>query len=56
MKDADLDNAVDAALFGKFMHQGQICMSINRIVVQESIADEFVKKFVKKASKLKAGD
>lgn len=56
MKDADLDNAVDAALFGKFMHQGQICMSINRIVVQEDIADEFVKKFVEKAKKLKAGD
>jgi aldehyde dehydrogenase (NAD+) len=38
------------------MHQGQICMSINRIVLQEDIADEFVEKFVKKAKKLKAGD
>jgi aldehyde dehydrogenase (NAD+) len=56
MKDADIDQAVDAALFGKFMHQGQICMSINRIVLQENIADEFVEKFVKKAEKLKAGD
>jgi aldehyde dehydrogenase (NAD+) len=56
MKDADIDQAVDAALFGKFMHQGQICMSINRIVLQEDIADEFVEKFVKKAEKLKAGD
>ncbi|SCY07015.1 aldehyde dehydrogenase (NAD+) [Nonlabens sp. Hel1_33_55] len=56
MKDADVDNAVDAALFGKFMHQGQICMSINRIVLQEDIADEFVEKFVEKAKKLKAGD
>jgi aldehyde dehydrogenase (NAD+) len=56
MKDADVDQAVDAALFGKFMHQGQICMSINRIVLQEDIADEFVEKFVKKAKNLKAGD
>jgi aldehyde dehydrogenase (NAD+) len=38
------------------MHQGQICMSINRIVLQEDIADEFVEKFVKKAKNLKAGD
>lgn len=56
MKDADIDKAVDAAVFGKFMHQGQICMSINRIVLQEDIADEFVKQFVAKTKKLKVGD
>ena len=56
MKDADVDNAVAAALYGKFMHQGQICMSINRIVVHEDIADEFVEKFVKGTKKLKVGD
>ncbi|WP_194852421.1 aldehyde dehydrogenase family protein [Nonlabens antarcticus] len=56
MSDANIDQAVDAALFGKFMHQGQICMSINRIVLQEDIADEFVEKFVNKAKTLKAGD
>jgi len=56
MKDADIDKAVDAAVFGKFMHQGQICMSINRIVLHEYIADDFVEKFVKKVKKLKAGN
>lgn len=56
MKDADIDNAVDAAIFGKFMHQGQICMSINRLVIHKDIADEFVSKFVKKAKALKSGD
>ncbi|ALM20598.1 aldehyde dehydrogenase [Nonlabens sp. MIC269] len=56
MEDADVDQAVKAALYGKFMHQGQICMSINRIVVHESIADEFVEKFVEGTKKLKVGN
>lgn len=56
MKDADVEKAVNAAMFGKFMHQGQICMSTNRFVVHESIADEFVKKFTEKTEALKYGD
>ncbi|MFL1897187.1 aldehyde dehydrogenase family protein [Aquimarina sp. 2-A2] len=56
MKDADIEKAVDAAIFGKFMHQGQICMSINRLVIHEDVADEFVSKFVKKAKALKSGN
>ncbi|WP_378185605.1 aldehyde dehydrogenase family protein [Aquimarina sp. W85] len=56
MKDANIDEAVAAAIFGKFMHQGQICMSINRLVIHEEIADEFVSKFTKKVNKLKVGD
>lgn len=55
-EDADLDLAVDAGLFGKFMNQGQICMSINRFVVQDSIADEFIEKFIRKTKELKFGD
>ncbi len=55
-EDADIDRAVNAAVFGKFMNQGQICMSINRIIVQDSIADEFVDKFLAKTKKLKYGD
>jgi acyl-CoA reductase-like NAD-dependent aldehyde dehydrogenase len=56
LDDADLDQAVNAAAFGAFMNQGQICMSTERIVVDEKIADAFVKKFAAKASKLPAGD
>jgi vanillin dehydrogenase len=56
LDDADLDQAVDAAAFGAFMNQGQICMSTERIIVDEKIADAFVAKFAAKAAKLPAGD
>ncbi|MDT0677853.1 aldehyde dehydrogenase family protein [Autumnicola musiva] len=56
LKDADIENAVNAVVFGKFMHQGQICMAINRILVQEDIAEEFVEKFIEKTRKLKHGN
>ena len=55
-EDADIEKAVDAAVFGKFMNQGQICMSINRFVVQDSIADEFIDRFIEKTKELKFGD
>ncbi len=56
LDDADLDQAVKAAAFGSFMHQGQICMSTERIVVDERVADDFVRRFAAKASSLPAGD
>ncbi len=56
LEDADVDAAVSAATFGAFMHQGQICMSTERLVVDEKIADEFVAKLAARASKLPAGD
>jgi acyl-CoA reductase-like NAD-dependent aldehyde dehydrogenase len=56
MGDADLEYAVDAATFGAFLHQGQICMSARRIIVARPIADEFVEKLVAKTKGLKAGD
>jgi acyl-CoA reductase-like NAD-dependent aldehyde dehydrogenase len=56
LDDADLDQAVDAAAFGAFMNQGQICMSTERIIVDEKVADAFVARFAAKASKLPAGD
>ncbi|MEY4039753.1 MAG: hypothetical protein RLZZ52_621 [Actinomycetota bacterium] len=56
LDDADIDGAVNAAVFGAFMYQGQICMSTERFVVDESIADEFVKKFAERARNLPAGD
>ena len=56
LSDADVDQAVDAAIFGKFLHQGQICMMINRIIVHEDVYEEFTEKFVKRANNLKSGD
>jgi acyl-CoA reductase-like NAD-dependent aldehyde dehydrogenase len=56
LADADVDNAVNAAAFGGFLHQGQICMSTRRIIVEKSIAQDFTKKFVKKVSTFKVGN
>ncbi len=50
LEDADLDEAVKAAAFGAFMNAGQICMSTERIIVVDAIADEFVRRLSKKAS------
>ncbi|MEC7290851.1 MAG: aldehyde dehydrogenase [Pseudomonadota bacterium] len=55
LDDANLDEAVNAAVFGAFMNQGQICMSTERIIVQKSVADEFVSKFQARVSALKTG-
>lgn len=56
LDDADIDDAVNGAAFGCFANSGQICMSTERIVVDEKIADEFVKKFGDKARNLPVGD
>jgi len=56
LEDADIDGAVNAAAFGAFMNQGQICMSTERVIVDEKIADEFVAKFAVKASALPVGN
>ena len=56
LEDADLDAAAAAANFGSFMNQGQICMSTDRIIVDEAVADVFVQKLVARAAPLVAGD
>ncbi|RKT54940.1 aldehyde dehydrogenase family protein [Saccharothrix australiensis] len=56
LDDADLDHAVNAAAFGVFMNSGQICMSGDRLLVHEKIADEFTARFVTKVASLPAGD
>jgi acyl-CoA reductase-like NAD-dependent aldehyde dehydrogenase len=56
LEDADLDEAVKAAAFGAFMNQGQICMSTERIIVVEAVADAFVEKFQAKVATLTVGD
>lgn len=56
LDDADLDDAVDGAAFGCFANSGQICMSTERIIVDEKVADAFVKKFGDKVRALPLGD
>lgn len=56
LEDADLDEAVKAAAFGAFMNQGQICMSTERIIVVEAVADAFAEKFKAKVSAMAVGD
>jgi benzaldehyde dehydrogenase (NAD) len=56
LDDADLDEAVKAAAFGAFMNQGQICMSTERIIVVDAVADEFAKRFAAKAKSMAVGD
>ncbi|WP_154664865.1 aldehyde dehydrogenase [Allorhizobium undicola] len=56
LKDADVDEAVKAAIFGAFFNQGQICMSTERIILTPEIAETFLEKFTARAAALKAGD
>ncbi|WP_416465367.1 aldehyde dehydrogenase [Sphingomonas sp. VDB2] len=56
LEDADLDEAVKAAAFGAFMNQGQICMSTERIIVVDAIADAFAEKFRAKVATMAVGD
>ena len=56
LDDADLDAAVNAAAFGAFVNQGQVCMSTERIVVDQNVADRFLEKFAAKARALPTGD
>lgn len=56
LDDADLDAAVAAAAFGAYMNQGQICMSTERLIVDQKIADAFVEKLAVKVKTLAVGD
>jgi succinate-semialdehyde dehydrogenase / glutarate-semialdehyde dehydrogenase len=55
-EDADLDEAVKGALVSKYRHNGQTCVCVNRILVQDSIYDEFVEKFTSAVKGLKTGN
>ena len=56
LSDADLGQVVEAAVFGKFLHQGQTCMSVNRFIIDDRIHDEFVERFADRVRQLKVGD
>jgi acyl-CoA reductase-like NAD-dependent aldehyde dehydrogenase len=55
LADADLGYAVDATAFGAFLHQGQICMSARKVIVERSVADEFTARLAEKTAGLKTG-
>jgi acyl-CoA reductase-like NAD-dependent aldehyde dehydrogenase len=56
LEDADLEYAVDAAVFSRFTHQGQICMSANRVLVHQDVFKDFAERYVEKVKALKVGD
>jgi acyl-CoA reductase-like NAD-dependent aldehyde dehydrogenase len=56
LADADLDYAVDAAAFGVFFHQGQVCMASSRIIVEAPLYERFCEAFVRKAKSIVVGD
>ena len=56
LADADIDYAVNAATFGAFLHQGQVCMASSKVIVEAPIYDEFCKRFTEKAKTLVVGD
>jgi aldehyde dehydrogenase (NAD+) len=56
LDDANLDRAVAAGVAGKFMHQGQICLAVNRFLVDGHFYDEFQRRFVDRVATLKVGD
>jgi len=56
LEDAKIDSAVEGAVFGAFFNSGQVCAAASRFYIHESLYDEFAKKFVAAAKKLKYGD
>lgn len=56
LKDADLDRASDLAVAGAYKNSGQRCTAVKRILVDDSVADEFVDLLAKKSAKIKYGD
>lgn len=54
--DADIDAAVQGAMVSKYRHNGQTCVCVNRILVQDAVYDEFVEKFTRAVQGLKTGD
>lgn len=56
LDDADIEIAVANAVWGSYLHQGQICMATGRILVQKGIYDRFLTRLVEKAKSMKVGD
>jgi acyl-CoA reductase-like NAD-dependent aldehyde dehydrogenase len=55
LRDADLERAANAAVWGAFTNSGQVCISIERVYVEDAIADEFTRRVVEKTRALRQG-
>jgi acyl-CoA reductase-like NAD-dependent aldehyde dehydrogenase len=55
LKDADLERASSAAVWGAFMNAGQVCISVERVYVEDAIADDFTRRVVEKTRALRQG-
>ncbi|MBF6039799.1 aldehyde dehydrogenase family protein [Pseudomonas sp. P154a] len=56
LNDADLDEAVKAAVIGRYQNTGQVCAAAKRLIVEQGIVEEFTRKFVEATAKLVVGD
>ncbi len=56
LDDADIDAAVLGAVGGSYLNAGQVCIGVKRLIVQESVADEFTEQLVSRTQKVKTGD
>jgi lactaldehyde dehydrogenase len=56
LKDCDLDKAVNATVKSSYLNAGQVCISVGRVIVEEGVADEFIKGVVEKSKSLKVGN
>lgn len=56
LKDADIKKAVKGAVNGAYLFSGQVCMGVKRIIIENTIAEEFIEEFIKETEKLKVGD
>ncbi len=56
LDDADIDAAVLGAVGGSYLNAGQVCIGVKRLIVQESVADEFIEQLVSRTQKVKTGD
>lgn len=56
LNDADLDEAVKAAVIGRYQNTGQVCAAAKRLIVEQGVAEEFTRKFVEATRELVVGD
>lgn len=56
LEDADLKKAVEGTIRGSYLYTGQVCIAVKRLIVDESVADDFVEMLIKETKKLKMGD
>lgn len=56
LKDADIKKAIKSCVKGKFLNSGQVCISVGRVLVEDEIADKFIKGVIDETKKLKVGN